>query len=99
MELILIRHGEPLTVETDGEPADPALSERGLWQAGCVSDWLACEPIDCVITSSKLRAKQQWAFASPPFASLSRVVVSADGRAQVLSMNEVGHFDATRRRV
>ena len=42
---------------------------------------------------------QQWAFANPPFASFSRVVIAADGRAQVLSLNEVGHFDATRRRV
>jgi probable phosphoglycerate mutase len=202
MELILIRHGEPVTVQTDGEPADPELSERGFWQAERVSHWLACEPIDCVITSSKTRAKQtvaplaehldiepleipdldeidrrstvyapfqimperfpdywkaiqeqrwsdigwdsletfrervigawehileqrpgarvaigchggvigvlaahvtgvpqQWAFANPPFASFSRVVIAADGRAQVQSLNEVGHFDATRRRV
>ncbi len=42
---------------------------------------------------------QQWAFANPPFASFSRVGVDGDGRAQVLSLNEVGHFDATRRRV
>lgn len=202
MELILIRHGEPQTVETDGKPADPALTERGLWQAERVSHWLECEPIDCVVTSSKTRAKQtvaplvdslgiepleiadfdeidrrstvyapfpimaerfpdywqaiqeqrwadigwdsyeyfqqrviaawegvleqrpgqrvaigchggvigvlaahitgvaeQWAFSNPPFASISRVAISADGRAQVLSINEVGHFDATRRRV
>jgi probable phosphoglycerate mutase len=202
MEVILIRHGEPLTVETDGEPADPELSERGRWQAERVSHWLECEPIDCVVTSSKTRAKQtvaplaraleiaplevrdfdeidrratvyapfqlmperfpdywqaiqeqrwadigwdsfeyfkervvaawdgliasrpgeriaigchggvigvlaahvtgvaqQWAFSNPPFASISRVVIGAEGRAQVLSMNEVGHFDATRRRV
>lgn len=202
MELILIRHGEPVIVETQGEPADPELSELGRWQAERVSDWLACEPIDCVITSSKARAKQtvvplvarlgvepveiagldeidrrstvyapfqvmperfpdywkaiqeqrwndigwdsfedftkrvvaawegilsqppgehvavachggvigvlaahitgvsqRWAFANPPFASFSRVAISADGRAQVLSLNEVGHFDATRSRV
>jgi len=202
MEVILIRHGEPLSVQTQGEPADPELSERGQWQAERVSHWLACEPIDCVITSSKTRAKQtvapltghlgvdpievrdfdeidrgstvyapfqvmeeqfpdywqaiqeqrwadigwdsfdyfrervvdawqgvladppgeriaigchggvigvlaahltgtgqQWAFANPPFASFTRVAVHADGRTQVLSMNEIGHFDAARTRV
>lgn len=202
MELILIRHGEPVTVQTDGAPADPELSLRGQWQAERVCHWLSCEPIDCVITSSKTRAKQtvaplvdelglvpievpdldeidrrstvyapfqvladqfpehwqaiqeqrwndigwdtlevfrervvaawegiladppgrriaigchggvigvlashligagqQWTFANPPFASFSRIAVAADGRAQVLSMNEVGHFDASRSRV
>ena len=199
MHVILIRHGEPRTVETAGEPADPALTERGHWQARRVCQWLACEPIDAIVTSSKTRAKETaappaaalgiepvtvpdldeidrrstvyapfqvmpqrfpeywqaiqeqrwhdigwdsfddfrhrvvaawqglvadppgatvavachggvigvilthvtgldepWSFANPPFASFSRVAVGEDGRVQVASMNETGHFDAMR---
>ncbi len=59
MELILVRHGEPVAVRSDdGSPADPQLSERGEWQARRVCDWLACEPIDAIITSNKRRAQQ-----------------------------------------
>jgi broad specificity phosphatase PhoE len=199
MHVILIRHGEPCTVETAGEPADPGLTERGRWQAQRVSEWLACEPIDAIVTSSKTRAietveplvgmrglepsvvadldeidrrstvyapfqvmaqrfpdywqaiqeqrwadigwdsfeeferrvvaawegliarppgahiavgchggvigvilahitgiTERWSFANPPFASCARIDIAEDGRAQVLSMNETGHFDAMR---
>jgi broad specificity phosphatase PhoE len=59
MELIFVRHGEPVAAQTDdGSPANPHLSERGVWQASRVCDWLACEPIDTVITSNKRRAQQ-----------------------------------------
>ena len=41
MELILIRHGLPLQVETkDGTPADPPLSEVGHQQAQRMAKWL-----------------------------------------------------------
>jgi len=203
MELILIRHGEPRTLQTEGEPADPELTERGRWQAERLARWLACEPIDCVVTSSRIRAKQtaaplashfglepievpdldeidrgstlyapmrlmaeqfpeywkaiqerrfedigwdswevfhervlrawegilgdppgrrvaiachggvigviiahvigtaveRWSFANPPFASFSRASVEANGSVRMLSLNEVGHFDASRERV
>ena len=201
MEIILARHGEPVVAHSDEGPVNPELTERGHWQAERLGAWLACEPIDCVVTSSMLRAQQtaqplqrqlgiendvvkdfdeidrqsrvyapfhlmkerfpehyeaiqredwaalgwdpperfgervlaawedllarrpgecvfiachggvigsitshllglssRWAFANPPFASYSRIRVSADGRAQLLSANEVGHFDATRTR-
>lgn len=59
MELIFVRHGEPVAIESrDGTPANPHLSPRGEWQAARVCQWLACEPIDAVITSNKLRAQQ-----------------------------------------
>ena len=202
MQAILIRHGEPRTVETAGEPADPGLTERGHWQAQRASQWLASEAIDAIVTSSKTRAKetaaplvaalsidpiaiadldeidrrstvyapfqimearfpdywqaiqeqrwedigwdsfeyfqqrvvaaweglvadppgdtvavachggvigvilahvtgltQPWSFANPPFASFCRIALGEDGRAQVMSMNETGHFDAMRERV
>ena len=41
---------------------------------------------------------EPWSFANPPFASFCRVVLGDDGRAQVASLNETGHFDAMRER-
>ena len=59
MELIFVRHGEPIPTQTeDGSAANPHLSERGVWQAERVCDWLGCEPIDTIITSNKRRAQQ-----------------------------------------
>lgn len=59
MELIFVRHGEPIPMQSqDGSPANPPLSQRGEWQADRVCRWLACEPIDAVITSNKRRAQQ-----------------------------------------
>jgi len=56
MEILLVRHGEPVTAESLAGPVDPELTARGRWQAECLGAWLACEPIDHVITSSKRRA-------------------------------------------
>lgn len=56
MEVILIRHGEPVVAESQHEPVDPELSPLGDWQAERVSRWLACEPIDHIIASDKRRA-------------------------------------------
>jgi probable phosphoglycerate mutase len=57
MELLLIRHAEPVRVtadETGGAPADPALTDRGRDQAARLAAWLASEGVDRV-TSSPLR--------------------------------------------
>jgi broad specificity phosphatase PhoE len=56
MEILLVRHGEPVTAQSDSGPVDPELTARGRWQAECLGAWLACEPIDHVVTSSKRRA-------------------------------------------
>ncbi|MBV8952338.1 MAG: histidine phosphatase family protein [Actinobacteria bacterium] len=59
MELLLIRHAEPLRVgpgETGGEPVDPSLTVRGAEQARRLADWLVHEPIDRVLTSPMRRA-------------------------------------------
>lgn len=56
MELIIVRHGRPeIVVDADGV-ADPGLDASGRWQAARVSDWLAHEPVDAVVTSPKARA-------------------------------------------
>lgn len=56
MEILLVRHGEPVTVASESGPADPELTARGAWQAKCLGAWLAHEPIDCIVASSKRRA-------------------------------------------
>ena len=57
MELILVRHGLPLRVETkDGTPADPPLSEIGHEQARRMAEWLEAEDIDYLYSSPMQRA-------------------------------------------
>jgi probable phosphoglycerate mutase len=51
-----------------------------------------------VIVAHVLALGNQVSVATPPFACLTRLRVGADGGAQVLSVNEDGHFDATRER-
>ena len=58
MELIIVRHGRPLTERRTGGIADPSLDPHGLWQAERVCSWLAHEPVDAVIFSPKARAKE-----------------------------------------
>ena len=62
MELILVRHGLPLRIETqDGSPADPPLSESGQRQAQAVARWLASGSEIERIYSSPLRRAHQTA--------------------------------------
>lgn len=56
MELILVRHGEPIRIEEAEGPADPPLSERGLKQAGAAAGWLSAEEIHLVVASPLRRA-------------------------------------------
>ena len=59
MELILIRHGLPIAIETtDGTPADPPLSGLGHTQAAAVSDFLSGESVDRIYASPLRRAHQ-----------------------------------------
>ncbi len=59
MELILIRHGLPMHVETeDGSPADPPLSTEGHQQASLMADWLCDTHIDHLYSSPMQRAVQ-----------------------------------------
>lgn len=56
MELIIVRHGRPRIAVNVAGIADPGLDDIGKWQAQRVSDWLAHESIDAVVTSPKARA-------------------------------------------
>lgn len=61
MELLLIRHAEPVRItaaESAGRPADPVLTELGARQAGRLASWCAVEGIDHVVSSPLRRATQ-----------------------------------------
>jgi 2,3-bisphosphoglycerate-dependent phosphoglycerate mutase len=58
MDLLLIRHGEPVRIENIDTPADPPLHGRGRKQSRRLADWLASEPvpIDAIWASPLRRA-------------------------------------------
>lgn len=61
MDLLFVRHAEPVRIdshESGGRPADPPLTARGAEQAQRVAAWLACEPIDAVLSSPQRRARE-----------------------------------------
>ncbi len=60
MELVLVRHGEPVRIdEGDVEgPADPGLTARGHDQAARVAAWLAADGVDAIVTSPLRRARE-----------------------------------------
>ena len=57
MEVIVVRHGRPVIERREEGIADPGLDEHGDWQAERVSNWLAHEAIDALVSSPKARAK------------------------------------------
>ncbi len=81
MELVLVRHAQPMRVEegTVPGPADPGLSDTGHAQAVRLAEWLAAEPIDAVLTSPLCRARQT---AAPLAATLSVTAEVLDGVAE-----------------
>ena len=79
MDLIIIRHGLPLTVTGADGAADPALSETGHEQAARVARWLADEHIDSLYSSPMNRAKQ----TAHPLAQLRQLEpIIRDGLAE-----------------
>lgn len=56
MQILLVRHAQPVIEHNPDGPADPGLSNLGLRQASRLNAWLAHEPIDLVVTSPKRRA-------------------------------------------
>jgi 2,3-bisphosphoglycerate-dependent phosphoglycerate mutase len=60
MELLLIRHAEPVRI-AEGEvagPADPGLTARGHEQAVRLGAWLTPDGIDAIVTSPARRARE-----------------------------------------
>jgi probable phosphoglycerate mutase len=58
VELLLIRHAEPVRIEDADGRADPELSERGRQQAERLAAWLAEETLEAVISSPMRRARE-----------------------------------------
>lgn len=59
MDLVLVRHGEPVRIEGAEGAADPPLTERGRRQADAVARWLReAEVLDAVVASPLRRARQ-----------------------------------------
>ena len=58
MDLLLIRHAEPVRIAPGSSPvpADPGLTEPGRAQAERLVRWLAEEPIDAILSSPLRRA-------------------------------------------
>lgn len=61
MELLVIRHAEPVRITTEeggGVPVDPGLTDRGHDQADRLARWLAVEGVDHVVSSPLRRATE-----------------------------------------
>lgn len=60
MDLLLIRHAEPVRIApgSSSTPADPGLTDRGRAQADRLAAWLAVEPFDAVLSSPLRRARE-----------------------------------------
>ena len=56
MDLVLVRHAEPVRIVAAEGPADPPLTERGRRQAEATSAWLAAETFDAIYASPMRRA-------------------------------------------
>lgn len=83
MDLLLIRHAEPVRIaegEVDG-PADPHLHQRGHAQAERLAAWLAEERLDAIWSSPMRRAQETTA----PVAAVHNVPVVVD--------DELAEFD------
>jgi broad specificity phosphatase PhoE len=58
VDLLLIRHAEPIRIENAEGPADPGLTERGHRQAAQLAAWLSEEHLDHVACSPLRRARE-----------------------------------------
>jgi 2,3-bisphosphoglycerate-dependent phosphoglycerate mutase len=56
MDLLLVRHAEPVRIENAEGPADPPLTDRGILQAEATARWLAEEGFDAIYVSPLRRA-------------------------------------------
>lgn len=74
MELILIRHGEPVKIVDARGPADPSLAERGHKQAARLAEYLGTEPVGAVWSSPMVRARE----TAAPLAAILGVAVVVD---------------------
>jgi 2,3-bisphosphoglycerate-dependent phosphoglycerate mutase len=81
MELLLIRHAEPIRIVDADGPANPHLHDRGRHQAARLGEWLAVEELHAVWSSPMLRAIET-----------AQAVAAAQG-LPVLVDEELAEFD------
>jgi len=74
MELVLIRHAEPVRVAEGPERADPSLTEQGRRQTASLARWLAVEEVHAMWTSPLRRAIE----TAEPLASALGLKVEVD---------------------
>ncbi|WP_433523761.1 histidine phosphatase family protein [Nocardia pseudovaccinii] len=79
MQLIFVRHAQPLRVQTSGGPADPGLAPVGLEQAERVPAALSQHRISRIVSSPQLRARET---AEPTAAKLGLPVDVIDDLAE-----------------
>ncbi|HYZ93258.1 MAG TPA: histidine phosphatase family protein [Actinomycetota bacterium] len=58
MDLVLVRHAEPVRTINASGPADPPLTDLGRRQAAAASAWLAEESFDAIYASPMRRARE-----------------------------------------
>jgi probable phosphoglycerate mutase len=58
VELLLIRHAQPVRVEQAAGPADPPLTPLGHAQARAMSEWVSHEVFDALYVSPLVRARE-----------------------------------------
>ncbi len=81
MELLLVRHAEPVRISDATTAADPPLHERGRAQAERLAAYLTTERLDAVWTSPLRRAQET---AAP---------VAAAHRVELVLDDELAEFD------
>jgi probable phosphoglycerate mutase len=79
VELVVVRHAEPVRIEDADGPADPPLTELGRAQAGAAARWLAAEHLDAVYASPLRRAVET---AEPIAAEHGLGITIEDGVAE-----------------
>jgi len=58
MDLVLVRHAEPVRIAEGGGPADPPLTDKGRKQAEAAAKFLAEESFDALYASPMQRAQE-----------------------------------------
>jgi broad specificity phosphatase PhoE len=87
MDLVFVRHAEPVRTPagTVRGPADPGLTPLGFEQARRLAGWLACEPVDAVLSSPMRRARET---AEPVAAALGLEVEIVEGLVEYDSTSD-----------
>jgi broad specificity phosphatase PhoE len=83
VDLVLVRHAEPVRIESSEGPADPPLTELGRRQAEAAAAWLAEERFDAVYASSLRRAIET-----------AEIIASGCGGLDVRIEEDIREYDA-----